>query len=103
MSCAQEMSSLLNVFNESSFALLVTDVSDMIKHLVNIFMHLVLLYGLWEGLNPVFMKYYCGDDKERIEKLMDRNKELTKKVGALEYAMTNRGYKLHDDGRMYVW
>jgi uncharacterized membrane protein len=97
------MSSLLNVFNESSFALLVTDVSDMIKHLVNIFMHLVLLYGLWEGLNPVFMKYYCGDDKERIEKLMDRNKELTKKVGALEYAMANRGYKLHDDGRMYVW
>ena len=103
MSCAQEMLSLLDVFDVSSFGLVVTGVSEVIGHLVNMFMHLVLLYGLWQVLNPVFMKYYRGDDQELIEELIKHNKELTKKLGKLEYAMADRGYKLHDDGRMYVW
>ncbi len=102
MSCAQEMSSLLNVFDVSSFGLVVTDVSEVIGYLVNMFMHLVLLYGLWQVLNPVFIRYYRGDDLETIEMLIENNKELTKKIEKLEYAMADRGYKLHANGRMYT-
>jgi uncharacterized membrane protein len=105
MSCAQE--TLLNVFNEFFFEPLVTEMSDMIKRLVNIFTllveifkHVVFLYGLWQVLIAVFMSYWRNfDKKEHIE----RNKKLTKKVAALEYAMANRGHKTHDDGRMYTW
>jgi flavoprotein len=100
MSCAQEV--LLNVFNEFFFEPLVTEMSDMIKRLVNIFTllveifkHVVFLYGLWQVLIAVFMSYY--------REFEERNKKLTKKVGALEYAMANRGHKPHDDGRSYTW
>jgi hypothetical protein len=101
MSCAQE--TLLNVFNEFFFEPLVTEMSDMIKHvvdslmqMVNLFMHLVFLYGFWHVYIAVFVSY--------MEKKFDeRNKKLTKKVAALEYAMANRGHKTHDDGRSYTW
>jgi hypothetical protein len=95
MSCAQEMLSLLDVFDVSSFGLVVTGVSDMIKNLVNLFMHLVFLYGFWHVYIAVFMSYY--------REFEEHNKKLTKKVAALEYAMANRGHKTHDDGRSYTW
>ena len=98
MSCAQEMSSLLNVFDVSSFGLL----ADMIKHLVNIIMHVLFLYGFCKVFIAVFMSYCRELDKE-IEELIEHNKDLTKKLEKLEYAMADRGYKLHDDGRMYTW
>jgi len=63
MSCAQE--TLLNVFNEFFFEPLVTEMSDMIKRLVNIYMllveifkHVVFLYGLWQVFITVFMSYW---------------------------------------------
>jgi hypothetical protein len=100
MSCAQE--TLLNVFNEFFFEPLVTEMSDTIKHvvdslmqMVNLFMHLVFLYGFWHVYIAVFMSYY--------REFEERNKELTKKIEKLEYAMANRGRKPHDDGRSYTW
>jgi hypothetical protein len=100
MPCAQEV--LLNVFNEFFFEPLVTDMSDMIKlvvnslmQMVNLFMHLVFLYGFWHVYIAVFMSYY--------REFEECNKKLTKKVAALEYAMANRGHKPHDDGRSYTW
>ena len=48
MSCAEEMSSLLNVFNLSAFGHVVWAIVDLIGIVLTIIWYMVVLYGLWK-------------------------------------------------------
>lgn len=48
MSCAEEMSSLLNVFNLSAFGRVVWAIVDLIGIVLTIVWYMVVLYGLWK-------------------------------------------------------
>jgi hypothetical protein len=48
MSCAEEMSSLLNVFNLSAFGRVVWAMVDLIGIVLTIVWYMVVLYGLWK-------------------------------------------------------
>ena len=90
MSCAEEMSSLLNVFNLSAFGRVVWATVDLIGIVLTIVWYMVVLYSLWKMKNvcyePPVRRY---TQKELKQKVSDLQKEIEELKKDLDYEVAS--------------
>ena len=86
MSCAEEMSSLLNVFNLSAFGQVVWATVDLIGIVLTIVWYMVVLYGLWKMKD---VRYKATVTKQQVSDLQKEIEELKEDL-RYEVASTRR-------------
>ena len=93
MSCVEEMSSLLNVFNLSAFGRVVWAIVDLIGIVLTIVWYMVVLYGLWKmkdvRYEPPVRRYTQKELKQKVSDLQKEIEELKKDLN-YEVASTQR-------------
>ena len=96
MSCADEMSSLLNVFNLSAFGRVVWAMVDLIGIVLTIVWYMVVLYGLWKMKDVRYPPVRRYTQKELKQIVSDLQKEIEELKWDLDYevaqhAIVNEG------------
>jgi hypothetical protein len=90
MSCAEEMSSLLNVFNLSAFGQVVWATVDLIGIVLTIVWYMVVLYGLWKMKDVRYkatVRRYT--QKELKQQVSDLQKEIEDLKKDLDYEVAS--------------
>ena len=86
MSCAEEMSSLLNVFNLSAFGRVVWATVDLIGIVLTIVWYMVVLFGLWKMKD---VRYEPPVRKELKQKVSDLQKEIEELKEDINYEVAS--------------
>ena len=89
MSCAEEMSSLLNVFNLSAFGHVVWAMVDLIGIVLTIVWYMVVLYGLWKMKDVRYEAPVRYTQKEFKQKVSDLQKEIEELKKDLDYEVAS--------------
>jgi hypothetical protein len=93
MSYAEELSSLLNVFNVSAFGRVVWAIVDLIGIVLTIVWYMVVLYGLWKmkdvRYEPPVRRYTQKELKQKVSDLQKEIEELKEDLN-YEVASTQR-------------
>ena len=89
MSCAEEMSSLLNVFNLSAFGRVVWAMVDLIGIVFTIVWYMVVLYGLWKMKDVRYEPPVRYTQKELKQKVSDLQKEIEELKEDLNYEVAS--------------
>jgi hypothetical protein len=88
MSCAEEMSSLLNVFNLSAFGHVVWAIVDLIGIVLTIVWYMMVLYVLWK-MKDVRYEPPVHRQKEFKQKVSDLQKEIEELKWDLNYEVAS--------------